>query len=447
MPFSLHRVNMVALGVLATFASGIAAAQPPEEGFSFSGANRTRYETLDPQFRPGLSNSDQALAIQTSLAFDWHKGEFQIFGEIMDSRTELNDTGSFTGVTTTNTLEPLQAFVAWRRGRSTLRFGRVTQDLGKRRFVARNRYRNTLNNFAGLDWLWSGENGGSLRLMHWVPMRLLPGDLRSVLDNEFELDRGTRAAHFDGVFYQLPAFGHDHRLEVFAFDFESESAADIANAADHVSLGARAYRLPKAGEWNYEVEAVVQRGASGGVVGGVARSDLDHDASFLHAEIGYAFDRPWQPVVMFQYDRASGDKDPNDLSNERLNTLFGARRFDFGPTGVYGIAWRGNIESPGLRLTLRPNPRWQATFAYRRLLLASARDAWQGAGWRDTSGAAGRSIGRHLEGSFIWTAIPKRLDVEAGFGHLFAGRFPEQTAGPAFRGDPQSFYAVVTTTF
>lgn len=447
MPLSLHRVSIAALGVLATFASGIATAQTAEEGFSFSGANRTRYETLDPQFRPGLSNSDQALAIQTSLVFDWHKGEFQVFGEIMDSRTELNDTGSSTGVTTTNTLEPLQAFVAWRRGRSTLRFGRVTQDLGKRRFVARNRYRNTLNNFAGLDWLWSGEDGGSLRLLHWVPMRLLPGDLESVLANEFELDRGTRAARFDGVFYQLPAFGRAHRLETYAFDFESESAADRANAVDHVSLGARAYRLPKAGEWNYEVEAVVQRGESGGVVGGVARSDLDHDASFLHAELGYAFDRPWQPVLTFQYDLASGDKDPNDLSNERLNTLFGARRFDFGPTGVYGIAWRGNIESPGVRLTLRPNPRWQAMFAYRRLLLAAARDTWQGSGWRDTSGAAGRSIGRHLEGSFIWTAIPKRLEVEAGFGHLFAGRFPKQTAGPAFRGDPQSFYAVLTTTF
>jgi hypothetical protein len=86
-------------------------------------------------------------------------------------------------------------------------------------------------------------------------------------------------------------------------------------------------------------------------------------------------------------------------------------------------------------------------FAYRRLLLAAARDVWQGAGWRDTSGAAGRSIGEHLEGSFIWTAIPKRLDVEVGFAHLYAGRFAEQTAGAAFRGDPQTFYAVLTTTF
>jgi hypothetical protein len=346
-----------------------------------------------------------------------------------------------------NALEPIQAFVAWRRGRSTLRLGRVTQDFGKRRLVARARYRNTLHTFTGLDWLWSGDDGRSLRIFHWIPMRILPSDVEGLLDDEFELDRGTRDARFSGFFYQLPAFTGGHRLEAFAFDYDSLSRADPGNAVDHVTFGTRAYRLPKAGEWNYEVETVLQRGESGGVVAGIARPDLDHDASFVHAEIGYAFDRPWQPNLLLQYDRATGDKSPTDLANERFNTLFGARRFDFGPTGVYGIAWRGNLESPGLRLTLRPHPRWQTMLAYRSFKLAAARDVWQAVGWRDVSGAAGRSIGRHIEGSFTWAAIPKRLDVEVGFAHLYAGRFPEQTAGAAFRGDPQSFYAVLTTVF
>lgn len=433
--------------MIAAFVVHTACAQTSEGGFTFSGAQRARYEALDPQFRPGLSNSDQALALQTSLAFDWHGGEFQVFGEIMDARTELNDSGSSTNVTVANALEPIQAFVAWRRGRSTLRLGRVTQDFGKRRLIARARYRNTLNSFTGLDWLWSGENGRSLRLFYWTPMRILPSDVESLLDDEFELDRGMRDAHFSGFFYESPSFAGGHRLEAFAFDYDSESRADPANAVDHVTFGVRAYRPPKPGEWNYELETVLQRGESGGVVAGLARPDLDHDASFVHAEVGYAFDRPWQPNLMFQYDRASGDKDPTDLSNERFNTLFGARRFDFGPTGVYGIAWRGNIESPGLRLTLRPHPRWQTMFAYRSFKLAAARELWQAVGWRDTTGAAGRSIGRQIEGSFTWAAIPKRLDVEVGLAHLFAGRFPKQTAGAAFRGDPQTFYAVLTTVF
>ena len=170
-------------------------------------------------------------------------------------------------------------------------------------------------------------------------------------------------------------------------------------------------------------------------------------ASFLHFEIGYQFDAPWSPNLMFQYDRATGDEDPTDAKIDRFNTLFGARRFDFGPTGIYGIVARSNIDSPGARLTLRPGPKWQAMLSYRALRLEAPRDGWIGSGWRDTTGAAGDSIGNHLEGQFTWTAIPDRLSFETGFAHLWAGRFAQQTAGAAFRGDPQYYYVALTTTF
>ena len=425
---------------------GTAAAQT-ENGFDFGGTQRTRYETLDPQFRAGFSNSDQAAALQTTLAFNWRRDAWLVGGEIMDSRTYGNDLGSFSNGTTTNALEPLQAYVAWRHDASTFRLGRVAQDLGKRRFVARNRYRNTINTFTGIDWSWTGTEGRAARAFYWVPMRILPSDQASVLDNEYELDKGLRGSSFTGFFYQFPTFANQHRLESYVFDAESQSRSDPTMAYDLVTLGARAYRAPQASQWNYEVEAVLQDGESGGTVGGVARSDLDHGASFLHFEIGYQFDAPGSPNLMFQYDRATGDEDPTDAKIDRFNTLFGARRFDFGPTGIYGIAARSNIDSPGLRLTFRPGPKWQAMLAYRSLRLEAPRDGWVGAGWRDTSGAAGDSIGTHLEGSFTWTAIPDRLSFETGFAHLWAGRFAEQTAGAAFRGDPQYFYAALTTTF
>jgi hypothetical protein len=423
------------------------AAAQDEGEFEFSGTQRTRYESLDPQYRAGFSNSDQALALQTTLAFDWRRGSIRAFGEIMDSRVEGNDSGSFANGTTTNTLEPIQAYVAWQHGDSTVRVGRVTQDLGKRRLLARNRYRNTVATFTGIDWSWTSDRGRAARAFYLLPMRALPADFASVLDNEQELDRGTRDSSVKGLFYQFPTFAHEHRLEAYVLDYELDPPRDPAIAADHVSVGARSYRAPKAGEWNYEIEGVLQRGESGGTVAGVARSDLDHRASFLHAEIGYQFDGPWAPNLMLQYDRAGGDKNPGDLRIERFNTLFGARRFDFGPTGIHGIAARSNIDSPGVRLTFRPAQRWQAMLSYRSLRLTAQRDGWIGAGWRDASGAAGASIGRHLEGSFTWSAIPDRLSVETGFAHLRAGRFAEQTAAAAFRGDPQYFYAAVTTTF
>jgi hypothetical protein len=174
---------------------------------------------------------------------------------------------------------------------------------------------------------------------------------------------------------------------------------------------------------------------------------LHHDAYYAHAEIGYAFDASWRPNLLLQYDLASGDKEPTDDRNERFNPLFGERRFDTGPTGIYGPFQRSNIASPGVRLTFNPSPRWRAMIAYRSFRLDAARDAWIGSGWRDTTGQAGRSLGRQFEASFNWTMIPDRLTIETGFADLHAGRFVKQTAAAAYRGSARYFYTAITTNF
>ena len=262
----LHRTRALTsrVALVASLAGLQTAIAQTENGFDFGGTQRTRYETLDPQFRAGFSNSDQAVALQTTLVFNWRRDSWLVGGEIMDSRSYANDEGSFANGTTTNALEPLQAYVAWKHDASTFRIGRVTQDLGKRRLVARNRYRNTVNSFTGIDWSWTGDKGRAARAFYWVPMRNLPTDQESVLDNEFELDRGTRGGSFTGFFYQFPAFANQHRLETYVFDAESESRNDPAAAYDLITLGGRAYRAPQTSQWNYEVEAVLQDGESGG---------------------------------------------------------------------------------------------------------------------------------------------------------------------------------------
>jgi hypothetical protein len=427
--------------------AAVAAGQTDAAGFELRGMQRTRFETVDPQFRAGFSNSDQAAALQTSLALSWRRGAWHAGGEIMDSRHLANDEGSVANATMTNTLEPIQAYVAWQHDASTFRIGRVTQDLGKRRLLGRNRYRNTVNNFTGIDWAWTGADGRAAHAFYWEPMRPLPNDRASVLDNDHELDRALRGSSISGFFYQFPAFANRHGLEAYVFDAKAEAPADPAIAFDLITVGARFYRATQPAQWNYEVEAVLQSGDSGGIVAGTARSDLDHRSSFLHLEVGYRFDAPGSPHLTLQYDHATGDEDPTDARIDRFNTLYGPRRTDFGPTGIYGPANRSNIDSPAVRLTFQPARRWQALLTYWSLRLDEPRDAWVGSGWRDASGAAGDSIGRHLEASFTFAAIPDRLSIETGFAHLWAGRFAEQTAGAAFRGNPQYVYAAVTTSF
>jgi len=440
---------LAALG--APRADEAAAAGP---SFNFSGTQRTRYESLDPQFRKGYDESDLALALQTSLVFDVKLDVLQFYAEIMDSRAELNDDHSFT-TNVVNTLEPIQAYVAWRHkgmfvdgADSTLRVGRMTIDLGKRRMIARNGYRNAVNTFLGADWLWHDADGRSARLFYVLPMTIEPSDLDSELANDAGLDRTARGTRVIGAYYQFPPLAGKSVVETYLLDYDVDSPATNPTVAAHwAALGARAYRAPTPGAWGYEIEAIWQQGRAGGTDAGVAERNLEQRAYFAHVEAGYGFRGAWQPTLLFQYDLASGDRDPNDDSIERFNGLLGARRFDFGPTSIYGVVFRSNLETPGLRLRLVPQPRLQTMFSYRVLKLASARDQWVGSGWSDPTGRSGRSIGNQLEASFTWAAIERRLSLETGFALLDYGRFGREVQGAALRGDPRYFYFAATTTF
>ena len=434
-------------------AIALAAAPAPAQGngFDFRGVQRTRYEALDGQITPGLEERDQVLALQTGLRFEARADHLSFVGEILDSRAELNDEGSFVNNTVVNALEPLQAYAAWSASSErekvarTLRVGRMTLDLGKRRVMSRNRFRNTVNNFIGADWERRAGDKGNLHAFYFMPMRQLPTDRASLLDNEFELDRAARDTSVLGAFYLLPKLRDGNLVEVYALDYEAESG-NPENSGDFVSLGARGFRLPEPGRWNYEVEVIVQTGEAGANVAGVPRFDLRHRALFTHFELGYALDGPWKTSIMFQYDRAEGDHDPLDERNERFNTLFGDRRFDFGPTGIYGPFQRSNLETPGIRINVSPTPRWQGMLSYRNMRLASSTDAWVGTGLRDPSGAAGKSLGVQLEASAGWAIIPNRLSLDMGFTALKLGDFARATLEPGQR-DPRYWYAAITTSF
>lgn len=448
---------MRAWGATACCAALAAAAAAAEESpsFDFGGAQRTRYESIDRQFRPNLSASDRLLALRTSLTFDVKLPKLELFGELLDSRGEWNDAGSFVSTQIVDALEPEQLYVAWNLdgtlqagSKSTLRVGRMTIDLGKRRVLSRSRFSNAVTGFLGADWDWRGADGSEARAFYFRPMRTLPADVDGLLDDDYELDQATRGAALAGFYYQLAPFADKSTLELYALDYNVDPPQQsLATTASFWTLGARIYRNPEPKHWTYEIEPILQRGESADTFEGVTRTGLDHRAYYVHLESGYAFDAKWAPVLLVQYSFASGDKDPSDARIQRFNTLFGDRNFEFGPTDIYGALSRSNIEMLGLRLTLTPKPRWQAMIHYADARLAEARDSWVGSGWRDPTGASGKDIGRQLEARFTWTAIKDRLTVETGFAHLAFGRFAEQTAGATFRGDPTFFYTALTTTF
>lgn len=190
-----------------------------------------------------------------------------------------------------------------------------------------------------------------------------------------------------------------------------------------VTVGARWFRKPAAGTVDFDLEVIPQVGSSRASTAMDDTVDLEQRALSSHAELGISAVMPWKPRFVLQHDYASGDREPADGSNERFDPLFGARRFDFGPTGIYGAFARSNIQTPGFRVSVAPTSKLEAFASYRLFWLASGTDAWTTAGIRDSMGDSGTFLGEHLEVMVRWSPWPKNLSLEGGAAYLRRGQF------------------------
>ena len=423
------------------------SAVPLPERLSIHADHRIRYEYLDNQFRAGLAGSDQVLAIRTRVEIEFRIADWLKAGaELQDSRAYLHDSTTPLGTGMVNTVELLQAYLEFATdgpfgGSQTARLGRMTMDIGSRRFVARNRYRNTSNAFNGLALQWQGDGERELRIFYVLPVQRRPTDADRIRNNKIEFDRESFDFQFFGVFYADKLPWGDHR-EVYLFGMWEQGTYDstdpeVTPNRKLLTGGFRLLRKAHEGRFDYELESALQGGRSRTV-------EQDHFAHFHHLALGYTFDKPWSPQLVLHYDYASGDRDPTDNRNHRFDTLFGARRFDFGPTSTYGAFARENINSPGVRLRLKPDRKWSAFIDYRAVWLAEARDQWVPTRVHDPSGSSGTFVGSQIELRLRWDVLPRNWRLEVGYAHLFAGEFIDKAGN---RGDTNYVYSQVGVKF
>jgi len=424
------------LALAGTLASPVCAAGEPAPwrlderlgtpaGLTLSGEHRTRVEGLGGQFRAGRSGGDQALAFRTLLKAELVLGRIAFTGEMMDSRATLVDEGSPLSTSLVNPLELLQAHVSLAApdlltsGSTTrLRAGRLTMDLGKRRLVARNRFRNTINGFTGLDLQWQGAGGRQLRAFYTLPVQRRIGG--SLLDPEPRFDSEDSEVQLWGLFFAGPGLPWGSRGEVYLLGLHEDDAPGRATRnRELLTAGLRLYREPAPGHIDYELESMYQWGDSR--ASSAAALDLEHRAHFQHLELGYTFDAPARPQLLFQFDYASGDDDPGDDENNRFDTLFGARRFDFGPTSQFGPFARANLVTPGMRLRFAPARALKGFVSFRGFWLADSDDAWTTAGIANPPGESETHIGTQLEARVRVAVLPRNLRLELGAAQLFAG--------------------------
>jgi len=148
-------------GLLLLTLPGWPQSLPAPDWLDLRAEYRTRYETEDRRYRVGETGSDQQLAHRSRLRLGVRDAldPFRFVAEFEDARVNFTDSGSTVTAIHVRELGVLQlhaklvADSLFGSGLHTgLQFGRLTMDLGKRRLVARNLYRNTTNRFDGLRW-------------------------------------------------------------------------------------------------------------------------------------------------------------------------------------------------------------------------------------------------------------------------------------------------------
>lgn len=131
-------------------------------------------------------------------------------------------------------------------------------DVGSRRFVARNRYRNTINGFTGVDWHWQDAGGRQLRAFFVLPVYRKPNTRTELLDNDAEFDEQDIEVKFWGLHYAARLSWGDHG-ELFYFGLDEEDSPGRPTRNRELStLGFSVYRQPQLSRFDYQVEARVR---------------------------------------------------------------------------------------------------------------------------------------------------------------------------------------------
>ncbi|QDG36967.1 hypothetical protein FJN14_00310 [Alteromonas mediterranea] len=339
---SLVKLSTLSLGLVLVFLPNtVIANKTPEHSVRITTNVRVRYEYVDNQL-PETNASDDAVVTRISTHAAYQYGPLQFETELMDARIFKQGRYTPVGTDDTNALEPVQLAVSWRSVLDeerletiALKAGRFTMDVGSRRLVARNRFRNTLNTFDGVK-IDAYLSNLTVTSFYTLPVNRMPTlESRQSL-NDIELDSSSSKVRFFGLYTSYRTnFG-----DVGLYSFQDKSSVNETqrNTFGHLAN----IKLSQQSVIDYEV--AIQRGQY---------QSKQVRANFFHIALSSNFNRA---TVRLFYDFATGDEASTD-SIEGFSTLFGARRFEYGPTGIFGLFARSNMASMGVSSDIQLNER------------------------------------------------------------------------------------------
>lgn len=371
---------------------------------------------VDGQVRPLTATSEAVVELRSILTARARIGSVELLGELRDSRAYGNDVDSALVAGDVNAFEPVQARatidLADMAGEGTqlrLTLGRTGLDLGGRRLVAMGDYRNAAVFFTGAHATLVTRGDGDIDLFWAMPQTRQPNRRDAVLDNRPALDRERLAQQIFGMVALFPV-GRNLEVGGSLIGLRESDRPDFPTRNRQLwTLGPRILKSPAAGQADFEVEAFLQRGESAppGNPNGAA---VPVRAGMVRAVAGYSWYGPLSPRLALEFDAISGDR-PGEEDN-RFDQLFGARRFEFGPSSIYGVVGRANLVSPALRFSFQQPGRADGWVIARGLWSSSATDFFSTSGVRDPDGDSGRFAGVQVDARARLWLVPGHLRAD-----------------------------------
>jgi hypothetical protein len=435
-------------------AAPAAAQGTPDTGrLKLTGSVRLRYEAIDGQPRTAFNRKDDLINLRSTLRAEYDAGSAVGFvAEMYDSRVYGGNRRSAITNNEVNAFELVQAYVETKIGdrtrgatTATVRAGRIMLNIGSRRLVAADEYRNTTSSYTGIATDIVAPHGLTASLLYVLPQERRPDRIDALLDNDVAFDRESfDLVLWGGTVGQARAIG-PALAELTYFHLGEDDSPGRPNRNRSLdTFGGRVIREPAVRTLDYEAEAFYQTGTVRSSTA-IAAPKLDVAAWFVHADAGYTFATAWKPRLSIEYDRASGDGPGSRYG--RFDTLFGMRRADFAPSGLYSSIGRANISTPGVRIEAIPSKRVDWFVTYKAIWLADRHDAFATTGVRDASGRSGSFAGHQLDGRLRYWIVPKALRFEFDGSFLAKGRFLKKAPNATNARDVRYASFNLTATF
>jgi len=439
----LKRSGVILLAAVAAGTGSPAVAQPAAGSgrLKLGGSVRLRYEAIDGQPRAGFNRKDDLTSLRTTLRAEYNTGQDVDFAaEMFDSRAYGGNRGTPVTNNEVNALELVQAYVQTKIGggksgatSATIRGGRFMLNVGSRRLVSADDYRNTTSGYTGIDAEITAPQGVKASLVYVLPQERRPDRIDALLDNEVAFDRESfDLVLWGGAVSRARAIGPALAELTYFHLGENDSPGHPNRNRSLDTFGGRVVREPAADTADYEIEGFYQTGSIRSSTAANA-AKLDVAAWFVHADAGYTFAGAWKPRLSIEYDRASGDGPGRSYG--RFDTLFGMRRPDFAPSGIYSSIGRANISTPGVRIEATPGKRIDWFVTYKAMWLADRHDAFSTTSVRDATGGSGSFAGHQFDGRVRYWIIPQALRFEFDGSVLAKGRFLKTAPNATNRSD------------